>query len=322
MNTESLSFNEAIHIAQALRDEIGKAVFGQKEMIEQVLVALFAGGHVLIEGAPGLGKTLFVKALAKTFDSEFARVQFTPDLTPSEITGQVVYDPQAQRFRLFKGPVFANLLLADQINRAPARTQAALLEVMQERQVTLRGQTVALTQPFMTLATQNPVEMEGTYPLSEAQLDRFLLTAQAAYPTETEEKALLEQAASRPSGDLLDVSMVSTLVKPPAIHDIQMAVSKLTVDPRVLDYAVRIVRRTREWPGVLMGGSPRGTIALIRAARARAFLEGRNFVTPDDVKTMAAPCLRHRLILAPEIEIEGQRSENIIAALLDKIAIH
>jgi MoxR-like ATPase len=317
--TQGLSFNEAAHIARELQNEIGKAVSGQWELIDQVLITLLAGGHTLMEGVPGLGKTLLAKALAKTFDGGFSRIQFTPDLVTSDITGQAIYDTQTQRFRFFKGPIFSNLLLADQINRAPARTQAALLEVMQERQVTLHGQKMTLAQPVTIFATQNPIEFEGTYPLPEALLDRFLLKIQADYPSEEDEKALVLRATFKLSGDLLDVSTVNTITQPATIQDIQRIVSNLTVDSRVYDYAVRIVRKTREWPGVSTGAGPRGGIALIRAARSRALLLERDFVTPDDVKAVALPCLRHRLVLAPELEIEGQRSDGVITAILDNL---
>ncbi len=302
--------------AEVIRAEIAKAVVGQIDIVEQVLVGLFAGGHALIEGVPGLGKTLLVKALSRTFNGSFARIQFTPDLMPADITGHAMFEQQSGQFRIRRGPVFTNLLLADEINRAPAKTQAALLEVMQERQVTIEGKALELSPPFMTLATQNPIESEGTYPLPEAQLDRFLVKLLIEYPTGSDENTLVKAVTSGQVGDTLNVSSVSQVIDPAGIQRIQAIVSTLMVDERVNDYAVAIVRKTREWPGVAVGAGPRGGIALIRAARAQALLAGREFVTPDDVKRVARPCLRHRLTLSPELEIEGHSTDEILGAIL------
>jgi MoxR-like ATPase len=294
-------------------------MIGQDAVIEHVLLALFAGGHVLVEGVPGLGKTLLVKALAKTFGGSFARIQFTPDLMPADITGHALYDQPTGQFRIRRGPVFTNLLLADEINRAPAKTQAALLEVMQERQVTLEGEGLPLAPPFMTLATQNPIELEGTYPLPEAQLDRFLLKVLIEYPAADDEARLVRRVTSGRVADTLDVSAIEVVVGPPDIEAIQQTTSQLRVDDKVHAYAVAIVRQTREWPGVSIGASPRGGIAIIRAARASALLAGRAFVTPDDVKRVARPCLRHRLALAPEVEIEGGKVDDVLGAILEQV---
>lgn len=302
--------------AEVIRAEIAKAVVGQIDIVEQVLVGLFAGGHALIEGVPGLGKTLLVKALSRTFNGSFARIQFTPDLMPADITGHAMFEQQSGQFRIRRGPVFTNLLLADEINRAPAKTQAALLEVMQERQVTIEGKALELSPPFMTLATQNPIESEGTYPLPEAQLDRFLVKLLIEYPTGSDENTLVKAVTSGQVGDTLNVSSVSQVIDPTGVQRIQAIVSTLMVDERVNDYAVAIVRKTREWPGVAVGAGPRGGIALIRAARAQALLAGREFVTPDDVKRVARPCLRHRLTLSPELEIEGHSTDEILGAIL------
>ncbi|MBS36486.1 MAG: AAA family ATPase [Thiotrichales bacterium] len=302
--------------AEVIRAEIAKAVVGQIDIVEQVLVGLFAGGHALIEGVPGLGKTLLVKALSRTFNGSFARIQFTPDLMPADITGHAMFEQQSGQFRIRRGPVFTNLLLADEINRAPAKTQAALLEVMQERQVTIEGKALELSPPFMTLATQNPIESEGTYPLPEAQLDRFLVKLLIEYPTGRDENTLVKAVTSGQVGDTLNVSSVSQVIDPAGVQRIQAIVSTLMVDERVNDYAVAIVRKTREWPGVAVGAGPRGGIALIRAARAQALLAGREFVTPDDVKRVARPCLRHRLTLSPELEIEGHSTDEILGAIL------
>lgn len=310
---------QASAIANRMRTEIAKALIGQEAVVEQVLIALFAAGHVLVEGVPGLGKTLLVRALAKTFEGHFARIQFTPDLMPSDVTGHALYDLKSEQFRIRRGPVFTNLLLADEINRAPAKTQAALLEVMQEYQVTIEGQALPLAPPFMTLATQNPLEQEGTYPLPEAQLDRFLLKILIAYPTEQEEKTMVAKVTGGQVGDTLNVDAVSTVVKAASIAKVQQIVSSLRVDERIADYAVRITRKTREWTGISTGAGPRGGIALIRAARAKALFSGRDFVTPDDLKSIAIPALRHRIALSPELEIEGHTADDILAALLEKV---
>lgn len=316
-NSDKLA--QASAIGNRMKSEINKAFIGQDAVVEQILLALFAGGHVLIEGVPGLGKTLLVRALAKTFDGTFSRIQFTPDLMPSDVTGHAMYDLKSDQFRIRKGPVFTNLLLADEINRAPAKTQAALLECMQEAQVTIEGQAMPLPPPFMTLATQNPIEQEGTYPLPEAQLDRFLLKVLINYPTETEENAMVIAVTSGQIGDILNVASVSTIIKPATISTIQQIVSTLRVDDKVSEYAVRIVRKTREWPGIAIGAGPRGGLALIRSARAKALLAGRDFVTPDDIKAVALPALRHRVSLAPELEIEGHNTDDILASLLEKV---
>ena len=310
---------QASTIANRMKMEINKAFIGQDQVVEQILLALFAGGHVLIEGVPGLGKTLLVRALAKTFDGSFARIQFTPDLMPSDVTGHAMYDLKSDQFRIRKGPVFTNLLLADEINRAPAKTQAALLECMQESQVTIEGQAMPLPPPFMTLATQNPIEQEGTYPLPEAQLDRFLLKIVIGYPSEQEEKAMITAVTSGQIGDNLNVSAVNSIIKPATVSTVQQIVSGLLVDERVSEYAVRITRKTREWPGIAMGAGPRGGLALIRTARAKALLAGRDFVTPDDIKDVALPALRHRVSLAPELEIEGHKPDDILSSLLEKV---
>ncbi len=311
--------NRAIEIVQQIRTEVNYALVGQQEVIDQVLIALLAAGHVLIEGVPGLGKTLLVQALAKTFAGRFTRIQFTPDLMPSDVTGHAMYDMKTEEFRIRKGPVFTHLLLADEINRAPAKSQSALLEVMQEQQVTIEGRAFMVAPPFMTLATQNPIEQEGTYPLPEAQLDRFLLKIRIDYPTQVEEIQLVKQVTSGKSGESLDVSAINTIIKPEEILILQRIVAELRLDDRVYDYAVKIVRNTRNWPGVSLGAGPRGSIALIRAARAAALLAGRDFVIPDDVKSIAIATLRHRIALAPELEIEGHNIDTVLSSLLNKV---
>ncbi len=309
----------ASQLAQALRQELQKAVVGQTAVIDDVLTALIAGGHVLVEGVPGLGKTLLVRALARCFGGEFTRIQFTPDLMPSDVTGHAVYDLQSEQFKLRKGPVFTNLLLADEINRAPAKTQAALLEVMQERQVTLEGRALPVPLPFMVLATMNPIEQEGTYPLPEAELDRFMLKLRMDYPEQSEELSMVRQVTRSAKADMLEVAPLRTLLQAKDVLALQKIASDLALDDQVLDYAVRLARATRTWPGLAIGAGPRASIALVRGARARALLRGGDFVLPDDIKGCALAVLRHRVRLAPELDIEGLSVDQVLQQLLDQV---
>ena len=309
----------ASQMLQALRLELQKAVVGQRAVVDDVLTALIAGGHVLVEGVPGLGKTLLVRALAKCFGGEFARIQFTPDLMPSDVTGHAVYDLQSEQFKLRKGPAFTNLLLADEINRAPAKTQAALLEVMQERQITLEGRAMPVPQPFLVLATQNPIEQEGTYPLPEAELDRFMLKLRMDYPQADEELSLVRQVTRSAKADMLEVAPLRTLLQAKDVLIMQKIASDLPLDDQVLDYAVRLARATRSWPGLAIGAGPRASIALVRGARARALLRGGDFVLPDDIKGCALAVLRHRVRLSPELDIEGLSVDQVLLQLLDQV---
>lgn len=309
---------QASTLANNVLQEIKKVLIGQDVVIEQVLVTLIARGHVLIEGVPGLGKTLLVRSLAKCFGGQFARVQFTPDLMPSDITGHAMFNMAKQEFEIRRGPAFTNLLLADEINRAPAKTQAALLEVMQEGQITIEGEPFKTGEPFMVLATQNPLEQEGTYPLPEAELDRFMLKVVIDYPHEAEEQQMLRQVSNQAHGGF-GVDGVRQILKPAHLLSLQKIATQITADDAVLNYVVRLVRATREWPGIARGAGPRASIALLAAARAYALLHNNTFVTPEDVKKMYLPTLRHRVLLAPDMAIEGVEVDAVLQSVLQQI---
>jgi MoxR-like ATPase len=308
----------------ALLLQAGQVVVGQKIMIERLLIGLITGGHVLLEGVPGLAKTLTVKTLADCLQLSFKRIQFTPDLLPADLVGTQIYQPQSGSFTVKKGPLFANLILADEINRAPAKVQSALLESMQERQVTIGDQTFPLPQPFLVLATENPIEQEGTYPLPEAQVDRFMLKVKVGYPTRAEELVIMDRVAGR------EMPKLSPVVSPEQVLRAQRVVGEIYIDPKVKEYIVSLVVATRDPVAsglkdlagyIEYGASPRATIYLNLAARAHAFLRHRGFVTPEDIKAVAYDVLRHRVSLTYEAEAENLTSEKIVQRILEKIEV-
>ncbi len=302
-------------LAAAIESGLRDVMLGQDRVVREVMIALLAGGHVLIEGVPGLGKTLLVRALAKSFAGRFARIQFTPDLMPSDVTGHALFNMSEKRFEIRRGPIFTHLLLADEINRAPAKTQAALLEVMQERQVTIEGESLPVPRPFMVLATQNPIEQEGTYPLPEAELDRFMLKVVIDYPS-AEDEARVVEAITAATGERGYLTALSPCADPKLMVLLQNKVRQVTVDAAVTNYAVALARATREDRRLVMGAGPRGGISLVAAAKALAFLEKRRFVLPDDIKRVAKPVLRHRMQLSAEMEIEGVTPDQVLDHLL------
>ncbi len=306
-------------IVDRLERNVQKVVIGQERVIREVLITMLAGGHALVEGVPGLGKTLLVRSLAASVNAVFRRIQFTPDLMPSDISGHELFELRTNTFKVRKGPVFTNFLLADEINRAPAKTQSALLEVMQEQQVTIEGKSYKLPGPFLVLATQNPIEQEGTYVLPQAQLDRFLLKIFMTYPDAGPEAEIVRSVTRNAVGEKIDVAGVEQLLEKEDIFNLQKLAASLETDPAVVSYAVRIARATREWNGIETGASPRGSIALLRAARGNAVLNGRNFVTPDDVKEIAPAALRHRINLAADLEIEGYVPDDVLSDILETV---
>ncbi|MFD5141335.1 AAA family ATPase [Streptomyces sp. NPDC058378] len=306
---------------EALRSEIAKAVVGQDPAVTGLVVALLCRGHVLLEGVPGVAKTLLVRALAASLELDTKRVQFTPDLMPSDVTGSLVYDARTAEFSFQPGPVFTNLLLADEINRTPPKTQSSLLEAMEERQVTIDGSPRPLPDPFLVAATQNPVEYEGTYPLPEAQLDRFLLKLTVPLPTREDEINVLTRHADGFNPRDLKAAGIQPVAGPADLEAARAAVAKTSVSPEIAAYVVDICRATRESPSLNLGASPRGATALLSTARAWAWLTGRDYVTPDDVKALALPTLRHRIQLRPEAEMEGVTADSVITSVLAHVPV-
>ncbi|MBS7250636.1 MAG: MoxR family ATPase [Candidatus Freyarchaeota archaeon] len=307
--------NAVRKIASEIMSEVNKFIVGKSDILEYIFIALMCDGHVLLEGVPGVAKTYMAKTFAQTLGCSFKRIQFTPDLLPSDILGTYVFDQKSSEFSFREGPVFANIVLADEINRAPPKTQSALLEAMQEKQVTIEGVRHPLPKPFMVLATQNPIEQEGTYPLPEAQIDRFLFKLNVDYPTEEEEVEMLRRRMGTGDDNIKALASPSVLVK------MQKVVSNVYVAPEIMEYIRDIVIRTRRNPQVLLGGSPRASIVLMEGAKARAALNGREYVIPDDVKAIAQQSLNHRLILRPEAELEGVSVNRIIASIIGEIQV-
>jgi MoxR-like ATPase len=305
----------------AVIDEVAKAVVGQDEVVQDCLAALLAGGHVILQGVPGVAKTLMAKALARSMEIGFRRVQFTPDLMPSDVTGNLVLDTGSGEFRFREGPVFTNLLLADELNRTPPKTQASLLEAMEERQVSVEGVAHRLPRPFMVVATQNPVEYEGTYPLPEAQLDRFILQLEVGYPSAEEERTILQMHNSGADPHDLQSLGVNPVATAADIEHGAQAAKTVTVSDGIVDYIQRLAAETRRTSAVALGVSPRGAAALLTVCKATAWLEGREFVTPDDVKRLLKPAWRHRIMLRPEVEMEGGSADGILSAVAERIPV-
>jgi MoxR-like ATPase len=317
-----MSMENLKNVLARAKDETGKVIIGQQEVIERCLIAIFTGNHALIEGVPGVAKTLLVRTLARVLGCDFARIQFTPDLMPADITGTNVFNLQRNEFSLIKGPVFTSFLLADEINRAPAKTQSALLQAMQERAVTIDRETHLLPPNFTVFATQNPIEYEGTYPLPEAQKDRFMLKISMVAPDRAEELNLAQRTMTKDAPEtLLANGVVQPVVKAEALPELREQLSSIVMRDDLTGYLVDVVRSTRQHESVLVGAGPRATQSLIMASRAYAAISGRDFVTPDDIKAMALPVLEHRLILRPEFEIEGLTVPEVIQQVLQQIAV-
>ncbi len=304
---------------ESIRNELGKVIVGQHKMLDLLMIGLLCDGHILIEGVPGVAKTLTAKLMAKIIDADFSRIQFTPDLMPSDVVGTSVFNPKAGEFYFKPGPVFSNIILIDEINRAPAKTQAALFEVMEERQVTVDGITHEMRFPFIILATQNPIEQEGTYRLPEAQLDRFIFKIDVHYPTLTEEIGILNNQQGRTQSQL--IQEVNKIISPVSINSFRTSIQSVIVEPRLVEYIAKIVIETRNNAALYLGASPRASLAILRASKAMAAMRGRDFVTPEDIREMAPPVLRHRIILTPEKEMEGITPDELIESILTAIEV-
>jgi MoxR-like ATPase len=314
--TDLSALNQQMH---AIRTEIGKVIIGQYKMLDLLMIGLLCDGHILIEGVPGVAKTLTAKLIAKIIDVDFSRIQFTPDLMPSDVVGTTVFNPKEGDFYFKPGPVFSNIILIDEINRAPAKTQAALFEVMEERQVTVDGVTHEMRFPFVILATQNPVEQEGTYRLPEAQLDRFIFKIDVQYPTLQEEIGILNSQHGCTQTELL--SQVNKIVSVKEIYEFRKVIQSVIVEPRLIEFIAKIVIETRNNPALYLGASPRASLAILRASKASAAIKGRDFVTPEDIVEMAVPVLRHRIILTPEKEMEGVTPDDLVETILKSIEV-
>ncbi len=314
VNTELISQK-----VSQIQSALGEIIVGQNKMIEQLIIALFSNGHVLLEGVPGIAKTLSSKLLAQTVNSDFSRIQFTPDLMPSDILGTNIFNIKTNEFEFKKGPIFSNIILIDEINRAPAKTQAALFEVMEERQITMDGVQYDLKFPFIVLATQNPIEQEGTYRLPEAQLDRFIFKIVVDYPDAEEELEIL----NRQNKGLLDISQkkIEAIISAEELKEIQAIIKSIIIESNLVKYIAEIVLQTRSFPGIYLGASPRASIAILNASKALAAIRGRDFVTPEDIQQVCYPVLRHRIILSPEKEMEGLGSNDLIRQILEKVEV-
>jgi MoxR-like ATPase len=313
--------SEANAVFNRLSQTLDKIIVGQSTLVKQLLVALLSGGHVIVEGVPGTGKTLLVKVVATLIQADFRRIQLTPDILPSDILGTNIFDLNTRDFTLKKGPVFTEVLLADEINRTPPKTQAALLEAMEEQQVTLDGETMLLPELFWVIATQNSLEFEGTYPLPEAQLDRFLFKLVVDYPNSAAEKQMLLNSQAGFRAKRLDLSRLKPIATVEQIVSVRKAVQSVEVEEKLLDYLLALVQRTRQHPDLALGASPRAAVAWLQTSKAYAWLDGRNYATPDDVKAVAPPLLRHRLILKPEAQLDGIQIDAVISSLLDQVAV-
>lgn len=318
--TNRIELGELESAVNKIKAGIGQVVIGQGKTIEYILTALLADGHILLEGVPGVAKTLMAKVIARTIDVEFGRIQFTPDLMPSDVLGTSLYNSKNAEFEFKQGPVFANIVLVDEVNRAPAKTQSALFEVMEERQVTVDGVTYPMSEPFLILATQNPVEHEGTYRLPEAQLDRFLFKINIGYPSASEETEILKgHNERRRLGDA--VQAINPVISSAQLASLRNVIQQVHVESKLLEYIVSIVGTTRSHPSLFLGASPRASVALLNSCKALAALRGRDFITPDDVQELAYPVLRHRIILTPEREMEGSTPDDIIKLILEKVEV-
>lgn len=314
--TDLTVLNEAV---RAIRGELRKIIVGQDEMVKLILAALLADGHILIEGVPGVAKTLTAKLVARSVDAGFSRIQFTPDLMPSDVLGTPVFNPREAAFEFKKGPIFSNIVLVDEINRAPAKTQSALLEIMEERQASVDGRTYPMATPFMVLATQNPVEQEGTYRLPEAQLDRFLFKIVVPYPTEAEEFDILARFHGLGNTPLQDI--VKPVLGSQQVNDLRQQIRKILIEDKLLQFIARLIHQTRNHKSIYLGASPRASLSMMNAAKAIAAMQGRDFVTPEDITEIAIPVLRHRIILSPDKEMEGITEDDVIRQIMQSMDI-